>query len=65
MLTRNVNVSALNPSFQMLPKVLHSVDVSVAANVFTGPVIDRVVSVSFSGKPVVGFQFVGVNLSAR
>ena len=60
----NVNVSGADAAFQVLPKVLHAVDVRLAIYILASGVIYSLVIEAGLFQSFVGFQFIRVNRRA-
>lgn len=61
MLFGNVNVGAADAAFEMLPKVLHPINVRVALGVFMVAVVNRLVLVAALFQTAIRTKFIGVN----
>ena len=64
MLWRNVNVSALDGSFKVLPKALHAVHMRLAAHILLAAMIYGAVLVALPIQALIGGQFIRVNRSS-
>ena len=64
MFRRDVNVSAFDAAFKVLPKVIKVLRMRVPADIFAHAMIDGLVIVSSLFQPFVRFQFVRVNRCA-